>query len=371
MGQWFYLDYSHGFVRRALPGELLALVSGASPRSVEVLGWAISFAAVPALVFIAWRIGALASRSEARLVATTLVLICPLGLTTILRDPGRMDYIGMVAMAAMLLVATLTRASLVVAVLVAAFGAALAVASEEFLIVFLTPVVVALLYVTVRERSPTGAHGVTSLCAMLSAVALLPAVTLAAASVVAKPSSAYLDTVDVRSNASVQIGAVFELRAGFRGNLHWVFDNRAVGAMAATTLIWLFIYALTVIALRIVLGRLGGWYWVSASYFALGALLGLVTIDYRRWWTLAFVSHLVVVGILGARERHPREETSGWSRRVGIGVVALAFLVSLYGQILPNTVRPSDDPGGAMSSFVGNEYVKLLVPFWLRGKDMP
>lgn len=368
MGPWFYLDYSDGFVRRGLPGELLRLIWGPSPVSVEIVGWAISFVAAAAMIFIALRIGSLAQRPGAGLVATTIVLITPLGITTIIRDPGRGDYIGMTAMAAMLLVATTRRPSPAVAVCAAALGTAIAVASQEFLIAFLAPVVGSLLYVTVRVRSPTGTPGFAKHCAKLISFALLPAIALTVASAVTKPSSAYLHNLHHRSHPQAGHGADWELGQSLGGVMEWVLQSRGLGAIIATTSIWGLVYLVTVLAIRIVVGRLGTWYWISATYFALVAATSTVALDVRRWWTLGLVSHLVVTGILASHDRPPREETSAWVRRARYAV-PLAFLVLLYGQALPNTVRPSTDSGGAMSSYVGPGYVRMLVPFWLHGKE--
>jgi hypothetical protein len=368
MGPWFYLDYSDGFVRRGLPGELLGLVWAPTPVSVEVVGWAISLVGVAAVIFIALRIGSLAQRPGAGLVATTLVVITPLGITTIIRDPARADYIGMAAMAAMLLVATRGRQSPAVAVGVAAFATAIAVASQDFLIVFLAPAVASLVYVTVRQQTPVGTPGFVKHCAKLISLALLPAVALAVASAATKPSAAYLHNLERRSHAEQDHGAVWELGQSLGGVMKWVLDIRGVGAIIATTCIWLFIYLTTVVAIRIVVGRLGPWYWLSATYFALMAGMSVVALDVRRWWTLGLVGHLAVTAILGWHDR-PREETSLRVRRIATYAVPLAFLMLLYGQSLPNTVRPSTDDGGAMSYYISPGYVRALVPFWLHGDE--
>jgi hypothetical protein len=367
MGPWFHLDYSDGFVRRGLPGELLRLVWAPTPVSVEVVGWLISLAGVVAVVFIALRIGSLAQRPDAMLVATALVVITPLGITTIIRDPGRADNIGMAAIAALLLVATRRRPSPAVAVGVAAFATAIAVASQEFLIIFLTPAVGASIYITVRAQHP-GGNGFGKRCAKLISLALFPAVVLAVASAATKPSAAYLTNLEHRSHSEQEHGAVWELGQSLRGVLGWVLEIRGLGAIIATTVIWLFIYLTTVVAIRIVVGRLGTWYWLSAAYFALMAGISVVALDVRRWWTLGLVGHLAVTAILGSHDR-PAEETSPQVRRIATYAVPLAFLVLLYGQSLPNTVRPSTGSGGAMSYYVGPGYPRALPPFWLHGEE--
>jgi hypothetical protein len=327
----------------------------------------ISLAGVAAVIFIALRIGSLARRPGARLVATTLVVITPLGLTTIIRDPGRADYIGMAAMAAMVLVAATRRPSLAAAVCVAGFATAIAVASQEFLIAFLAPVVGAAIYVTVRRQDPAGT-GFGKRCAKLSSLALLPAVVLVAASAATKPSAAYLHNLDRRSHSQTEFGAVWELGQSLRSVIEWVLQTRGLGAIFATTTIWLLIYLATVTAIRIVVGRLGIWYWLSATYFALTAAISMVALDVRRWWTLGLVGHLAVTAILGSHDR-PREETSAWAARIGRYAIPLAFLALLYGQSLPNTVRPPDDSGGAMSYYIGPGYASALLLFWLHGEE--
>jgi hypothetical protein len=199
-------------------------------------------------------------------------------------------------------------------------------------------------------------------------LALLPAVALAAASAATKPSAAYLHNLEDRSHAEQDHGAVWELGQSLGGVMKWVLDIRGVGAIIATTCIWLFIYLTTVVAIRIVVGRLGPWYWLSATYFALMAGMSVVALDVRRWWTLGLVGHLAVTAILGSHDR-PREETRAWAARIGRYAVPLALLVLLYGQSLPNTVRPSTDSGGAMSYYIGPGYVRALAPFWRHGEE--
>lgn len=369
MGPWYYLDYSDGFVRRALPGALLKLTFGPSDTSVEAVGWSLSFVGALAVVFIAIRIGAVASRPGAGLLATTLVVIAPLGITTVIRDPGRSDSIGMLAMAAMLLVATARRPSLALAVGVAALGTAIAVASQEFLLAFLAPVVVSLIYVALRAQTPARAPGFTKRWATFTLIALLPGIALAMASALTKPSAAYLQNLDERSHPQTCCGASWELRHSLFGVWSWVLHSRGIGPILLSSLVWLAVYCTTVIVLRVVLGRLGRWYWLSAACFALLAAMSVAALDVRRWWTLGMVGHLAVTAILASHDPPVREESNAWAPRVARYVIPLAFVVALYGQSLPNTVRPREDGWYSMSYYVGPLYAERFIPFWFQGFD--
>jgi hypothetical protein len=302
---WYYVNYTDGFVRRGLAGEVLRLVWTQSKVPVEFAGWGVSFIGVLGCLFIGYRIVLLASGATARLVTATLLVLSPLGLTTVIRDPGRFEDIGMMAMAVMVLVAA-RRASPVVTVAAAAVVTAIAVASEELVLPYIAPVVLALLLVNLNACRREGEQRVRpgARCAGLLSLAFLPGVA-----------------------------------------------------------IWLGVYLATIVGVRIVIGPLGRWYWPSAAYMTLVTLVILFSgIDIRRWWTISLVAHFSVVAILRSRERVPKE-TKAWVGRVAPVALVAVFIVSLYGQTLPNTVRPD--------GYYGGSYVDVLTPFWIEGEEAP
>jgi hypothetical protein len=367
---WYYLDYSDGFVRRGLPGELLRQTWGTSRLSVEIAGWALTFAAVPALIYIAVRVASLAQRDN-KLAVIALLILAPLGLTTTIRDPGRYDSIGVIAMAAILLVATTKRNSVVIAVSVATLSTSIAVASEDFLIAYLAPAVAALLYVTLNGDRSTDASHFRMRWAKLTTLALLPGVVLAVASLALKPSSAYVDDLVRRSNPQTSLSADWELRRSVLSVFRWTLDTRGLGNMVATMTIWCLIFLVTITGIRILVGPLGRWYWLSAGYFAFSAtVVSIVATDYRRWWTLALLGHFTVVGILGARST-TRQEANLWALRLRRFVIPVVVVLSLYGQSLPNSVRPRDEGWGGLSKVIGPGYPEGLIPFWVQGKEAP
>ena len=267
MGPWFYLDYSDGFVRRGLPGELLRLIWGPSPVSVEVVGWAISFVAVAAMIFIALRIGSLSERPGAGLDLRPRSY-CHLGITTIIRGPGRGlhqdDCHGSNAVGRNdKTTVTGCRSQCCGARHGDCRGIAGVPDSLSRACCRVTPL---------RHRpcaSPIRTPDSLSTAKLIS-FALLPAISADCRECGRKPSSAYLQNLDSRSTfadrAQRRLGAWTK---PWRCHGMGVFETRGFGAIIATASIWGFVYLVAVIAIRIVVGRLGTWYWMSATYFAL------------------------------------------------------------------------------------------------------
>ena len=102
IGPLYFVDYSDGFIRRGLVGEVVDLVAGHGQTSTEVAGWTLTllgtFAAIAIVLQAAWR----CRDSASRCLVATLGILTPLGITTILRDPGRYDAIGLVFIALLL-----------------------------------------------------------------------------------------------------------------------------------------------------------------------------------------------------------------------------------------------------------------------------
>jgi len=103
----------------------------------------------------------------------------------------------------------------------------------------------------------------------------------------------------------------------------------------------------------------------NLALLALPVALAAAAIAWRRrWWTLALLGHVTVVGIAGIGERPAGRPRSPKLRPATGLVVALALAVSVYAQSLPKTViRPS--------SIAGTAYGDHFVSFWFRGSDLP
>lgn len=361
IGPLYYVDYSHGFVRRGLPGEVLALLWDHSRSSTEVAGWTLTALALIAAVVIALQTARREPRPVPRCLIASLILLSPLSVTTILRDAGRYDAVGLVVMAC-LLWWTSTRAPRVGVLLSFAFLAtAIAVACEEFLIVYLAPVVIALVYRYVPANGPRRLDRRT---AGLAGLCLLPGAAVALASIVTTPSASYLAAVQEAADPSTKKNPAYFLGLSLRENVSYVASHGWRYVILAGA-IWLIVYVLTVGAVSIAAGRSGPWYWASAAYFALAAIaISVIALDARRWWTLALLSQMAVTGIAPAEQRTVGRATGARLRLVAPLVIPLAFAVSLYAQPLPKTViHPS--------SLAGSAYGKHFVSFWFRGSDLP
>ena len=361
IGTLYYVDYSHGFVRRGLPGELIALVWRHSRSSSEVAGWTLTILAVVAVVVIALRAARLVAGTTSRLLVVSLVLLSPLSVTTVLRDPGRYDAIGLVLMGWLIWWTSVRAPRPALLLSFAVVATAIAVACEEFLILYLAPVVVALVY---RHVPAGGRRRLDGRSAVIAALCLVPAAAVALASAAVTPSASYIAEIERVANPSTKLNPAYFLGLSLHGNVSYVASH-GWRYVIATGAIWLFVYVLTVVAISIATGRTEIWYWASAAYFALTAIaISIVALDARRWWTLALLGHVTVAGIAGIGERSASRARSPKLRPAAGIVVALALAVSVYAQSLPKTViRPS--------SIAGTAYGDHFVSFWFRGSDLP
>jgi hypothetical protein len=359
IGPLYFVDYSHGFIRRGLVGEVVDLVAGHGRTSTEVAGWTLTllgtFAAVAIVLQAAWR----CRGTAARCLVATIGILTPLGMTTVLRDPGRYDAIGLVFVAVLLWAPRRSLSAVVVAWCTAIVFAAV-VASEEFLIAYLAPSVAVLLYQRVTaETGGVDEPRVRRRLAVLGGVAFVPAAVIAIASLASTPSESYLHEVRRAAHSTTVLDPAYFLGLSFRGNLHYVASH-GVRYVVGTGVVWFAIYALTLVAIWLAAGRYGRWYWLSASYFGLVAIvLSVVALDARRWWTLALLGHLAVAAAGPAPEEMPAPSGSTLllARRL---VVPLAFVVFLYGQSLSKTaIHPS--------GVAGSDYGHAFVDFWFRG----
>ncbi|HXJ66004.1 MAG TPA: hypothetical protein VNN79_19770, partial [Actinomycetota bacterium] len=234
------------------------------------------------------------------------------------------------------------------------------VASEEFLIAYLAPSVAVLLYRQVTaENGGADDPRVRRRLAVFGGLAFVPAIAIALASYASTPSKAYLHDVQNASHAQSELNPTYFLGLSFRENVHYVASH-GVRYVIGTGVVWFAIYAVSVVSIWLAAGRYGRWYWLSASYFGLVAVvLSVVALDARRWWTLALLSHLAVVAAGPAPEEAPAPSGSSLllARRI---VVPLAFVVFLYGQSLLVVVSHPTD-------FAGTGYWNAFVNYWYHG----
>lgn len=289
----YFLDYRDGFVRRALPGALLHLVEPApGRREALLLMLVLAAAATVALLGLAWCCARLAADRRSALLAAAVVLASPLGVPMVLRDAGRYDAVGIVALA--LLALRRAPGPLLVAVLLVA-----ATATEELLLLHLALPA----WLLLRHRG-----------AVRALLPLVPAVVVAAASALVRPSAATVADVVGRAAAAgfpvttaPQSNAVVVLRNGLREELDYVVAAGA-GQLLLSTAVLGALFALGVVAVQALLGadpRRAPWLLVTGWYAGAALLLTVVGVDHRRWWALSFAGAVATTVVL--RRQHDAE----------------------------------------------------------------
>lgn len=302
----YWLDYDGGFVRRALPGEVLRLLtSGDSPSyaAVKLVGVGLSVAAALAVILLGLL---LARRAPDRWTALTVgaaVVVAPLGLSLLARDLGRYDAIAVLVLVALSAVPW-TRLPAPLTVLSAATLAAGAVASEEFLVILVVPVALVAVWPALRGRPRPR---------VWAAVAALPPLVVAGLSaVLPAPPAVLRSALDAARAAGVPYSvplvpgqvdhdAVSRLGYGFVKNARTYYSILTPAGVVVTTVVWGAVYLVLVGLVWHLLGRstrerafvllaVGG------AFAALA--LSVAGIDYRRWWTLAAVAVLCLILLL-------------------------------------------------------------------------
>jgi hypothetical protein len=325
----YWLGYRFGFVRRGLPGALLARVVGGPPtyRQVEVAAATLSRAAALSVVPIAIQAGRHVPAGLPRTVATGLIVLSPLTCSLLQHDVGRYDAVGVLVLAGLTGVGSaLRRLPVPMGTMLLAAAVGVATASEEFLLAVVAPAALA---------AATQLSGAQELSPgrrlLLSGAVLGPGAVVAAASMFVPPPPGALSTArDEATRAGVgPAGAMGDALAaldrGLVENLAFfrLFEPAAVALALA---LWAGLYHVTTAVLADLMGSAGdGSYRIQAGlHAAIGAALSAVGADFRRWWGLAFLG---LTATVAARE--PEEsETSAVPRAVARGAaLAMAGLI--------------------------------------------
>jgi len=324
----YWLDYDAGFVRRGLPGEVLRLLSGdrtPTYAAAKVFGVGLSLAAVLAMALLALLLARRVPHRWTALALAAAVVVGPLGLPLFARDLGRYDAVGVLVLVALAAVPWL-RLPPVLVLLGAAALAAVAVASEEFLVVLVVPVALLAVWPTLRRHQVR--RGWAAVVVLPSVVvaglsALLPAPPAVLRSALAAARAAGVPPSVPLVPGQTDHDAVSRLAYGFVENVRTYYSILTPAGVAGTTLIWAAVYLVLVGLVWHLVGRS-----IRERVFVLltcgGALaalaLSVAGIDFRRWWTLAAVAVLCAVLQLTSDRHRP-------SRRVGpVVVLALAAL---------------------------------------------
>lgn len=157
-GYWFSyysVDYTLGFVRRGLAGELVGLIPGDEYfSSLRVLRWLPTVLFVLSLAFVAWVVTVRSGRSERRLMMALLIPLLPFGFAFALFS-ARPDLFGATALAGFAVALKSTdsdRSTIIASVVYGATTAVLTLTHEAIPFLFGLGVLVALV-VLARQRS--------------------------------------------------------------------------------------------------------------------------------------------------------------------------------------------------------------------------
>jgi hypothetical protein len=356
----YWLDYSGGFVRRGLPGELLAVVVGGVPSYLQmaILALAITVSAVAAVIaLIAMVCRSIGSRAAEWAVGGVL-MTSPFTVSLVVWDLGRYDGVGVIVLAVTAAWGRSGSARTLIPGLAAVCGALVAAAAtEEFLIAYLAPVAIIAVRARFAGRSPRFAG-----IAGPIGIALGPALLIVLASVLVAPQRAVVEeAIRQAQHAGVRITDRYGTNA-LVALLQGPADAIALAARVSITT-----QVLCLLGCAAFLVGTGWllWYWsgrptlashrlVLAGYCVLAAAMGLVGVDYRRWWGLALMSLLGCLAIVLARPARPSRPARatraiadagpppGRSGRIAHGLVGAVMVVSIAGQLMP--VHPSWEP---------------------------
>jgi hypothetical protein len=326
----WWLDYGiAGFVRRALPGQVLTWLVGGPPSAWQVTGASLTIAGA-AVVATAWLAWTLARRAEphVRLPVAALVVASPLAVGQVIRDIGRYDAIGISAVALMVATAKYRRAAPVIA------GIALLVAglSEEFLVAYAAPVAA---IVAARGRSGWHRIGVPAAAVgpgvVVTAVSsLMPVTVHDLANAEAAAHAARPDVLPGHQTAIASLWQTPGEALGHLADMHWWVVPLSIAVYGGC-------FAVTGALLWYLVGRPARFDLYALGFAVVTVALSLTATDYQRWWSVAFVSAVAVLALLvdgRAAERpsdRPAVDVPVWCAVV----LAAVLLVSVAGQLGP------------------------------------
>lgn len=301
----WWVTYDTGFVRRGLPGTVLAWFGPPTPASMTLASSVLALTACAAIVALAHRLVAVIDEPTTRTTVAVVVLASPFSLPLMIRDVGRYDAIGVAAIAGIAALSPRLARPSVVAVLAVSASLAVAAGSEEFLVLFAVPVVAALAcrwFTSVACR--LGVLATTLGPALVVAVAGV-ATRADRASLLASSHSAHVagvlpaDEVDV--DAATVLGYSIREQLTIFTEYPWPWlVVLLVGGATLSSLVGALVW--------IALGRPRGAAVAAAtSWLGAAALaLSVVGVDFLRWWGLALLGLLAFLAVTPRSARSTR-----------------------------------------------------------------
>jgi hypothetical protein len=335
VGEWqasqLLISYEYGFVRRGLPGEILALLTDRipGPGGVTIAAVSLASAALLAWVFLGSVVLRRIRAGWTRLLAAAALVASPFTVSLAIIDIGRYDAVGLVALAVLVGVSGRARPSVVCAV-----GAAcvtIATATAEILFAVVAPVAVVACWHAYGSN-------MTRRAALISVLMLGPGAMIAVASFALRPTEVVLHqflAYALHVRPDIQQGPYLNAVSALAQNTQRI--GAGISEIAAATLLFeTALFASCYGAAVWLLARLAGQparplFDLAVMGFACVALmLTVLGIDYRRWWALAFAGVVAVIALLPAN-RPPRPDIA---QAKAPCVIAALLILSVAAQAL-------------------------------------
>ena len=338
LGIWYFVDYSQGFVRRGFVGEILTTLGLSENLTlVQILSRVLAFLALLLLVLLALKLALQLPQGVEPLVVFTLVAASPLYVLSIIRDPGRLDNVAILAGFALYALSRYTTLHAWTSIALSSVLFVAATAAQELLFVYLLPFAIALHHSQFTKSQAVGVRRLLVLVLPASIVFILSLVYRAPSELiayVARRTGSPSTSVDFGSplwSLQQDLSGALEFTSSFPG--HWLGVAVNGGAFVVSAL-----------ALAFMLGR-----WRSSglliAYLALVTLvLSAVGVDSLRWWSLAFVTFVAVSFARASTTTTTRVEDPT-VKILGTTCVGASIVLALLGN-LPIT-------GGSLLSWAG------------------
>jgi hypothetical protein len=280
----YWISYSDGFVRRGLPGQIVASVAGGPPSSATVTTVAVLLTALAGGAFVALAVNVynIAETRWAAVTGATVVAVSPFTFSLLVQDAGRYDAV-IFAAAALISLAGIRLKSKPTVIIVVSAAVLFAAATEEICVIFLAPLAAACLW-RARVRPTT------------IAFALVPALVVAAASLLIPPSQdglvrALRHAHSARNDIPLdgQLTAIGALRQTPGSIMAQMTGASLVAPVLLTAVFVTFYLCITRLVWTCLDRPQARIFRYFVALYAMGAVgSSLIGIDYRRWWAMAF-----------------------------------------------------------------------------------
>ena len=337
-GPQYLLSYDHGFVRRALPGELLHLIA-AEPSStvVAVAAFALTTCAVVGVFVLAVLLGRAIKDPLASATAFVLVIGSPFTIALFARDPGRFDALGVICLCLTLILTRGIPVRWLPVTLSVSLASAVMVASQEFLVV-MTPLLIFIVWRWISEGDSARQAHRRWLSALIIAI---PSAAAALASMLTHPEAVWLTELQrTHSLDPGSLNSVSAIAQSFEQANAFATEN--IPNVVFTTFVFGGLFILSALTLKVVARFEDRAYYFFVALGGVSAFaLTAVGIDLRRWWSLAF---LMAIGAAISALRLPQSRNSQQdipSVASGVArsfVIMLTLICCLFGQNIPGII---------------------------------